>query len=532
MNDDARWMGSALALAARGRGRTAPNPAVGCVIVKDGHVIGRGWTQPGGRPHAEAGALAQAGDLARGATAYVTLEPCAHVSTRGPACADLLIAAGVARVVIAATDPDPRTAGAGAARIEAAGIAVTSGVRAAEAAAQNPGFFSRMARGRPFVTLKLALSLDGCLALNDGRSRWITGAAARAHAHRERALADLIVVGRGTLEADDPALDVRLAGLEDRAPRAAVLSRSLNDLPPSKLATTGATLPISMPMRRCSTCSSKAVRGWRPNCSPPTASTGCSSTAPPSSSAASPASAISACPIWPTRTVVGFPPASPNSPPTAQRFTCARRSARFARMFTGIITDIGTVESATQRADLRVVITSGYDMAGVAIGASIACSGVCLTVVEKGAGWFAVDASHETLSKSAPGHFVAGAKLNLERALKVGDELGGHIVTGHVDAVATVARRWTDGGSIGFEFAAPRIQGACIAAKGSITIDGVSLTVNAVHDTPEATLFTVNIIPHTAKWTTLGALAVGDSVNIEIDVLARYLERMRESLAN
>lgn len=201
-------------------------------------------------------------------------------------------------------------------------------------------------------------------------------------------------------------------------------------------------------------------------------------------------------------------------------------------MFTGIITDIGTVESATQRADLRVVITSGYDMAGVAIGASIACSGVCLTVVEKGAGWFAVDASHETLSKSAPGHFVAGAKLNLERALKVGDELGGHIVTGHVDAVATVARRWTDGGSIGFEFAAPRIQGACIAAKGSITIDGVSLTVNAVHDTPEATLFTVNIIPHTAEWTTLGALAVGDSVNIEIDVLARYLERMRESLAN
>ena len=242
MNDDARWMGSALALAARGRGRTAPNPAVGCVIVAGGHVIGRGWTQPGGRPHAEAGALAQAGDLARGATAYVTLEPCAHVSTRGPACADLLIAAGVARVVIAATDPDPRTAGAGAARIEAAGIAVTSGVRAAEAAAQNPGFFSRMARGRPFVTLKLALSLDGCLALNDGRSRWITGAAARAHAHRERALADLIVVGRGTLEADDPALDVRLAGLEDRAPRAAVLSRSLNDLPPSKLATTGATL--------------------------------------------------------------------------------------------------------------------------------------------------------------------------------------------------------------------------------------------------------------------------------------------------
>ena len=201
-------------------------------------------------------------------------------------------------------------------------------------------------------------------------------------------------------------------------------------------------------------------------------------------------------------------------------------------MFTGIITDIGTVESATQRADLRVVITSGYDMAGVAIGASIACSGVCLTVVEKGAGWFAVDASHETLTASAPGHFVAGARLNLERALKVGDELGGHIVTGHVDAVARVAKRWEDGGSTGLEFAAPRAQGACIAAKGSVTVDGVSLTVNVVRDEPAETHFTVNIIPHTAQWTTLGALAIGDGVNIEIDVLARYLERMREALAS
>ncbi|MGL4541070.1 MAG: riboflavin synthase [Polymorphobacter sp.] len=201
-------------------------------------------------------------------------------------------------------------------------------------------------------------------------------------------------------------------------------------------------------------------------------------------------------------------------------------------MFTGIITDIGTVQSATQRADLRLVITSGYDMATVAIGASIACSGVCLTVVEKGAGWFAVDASHETLAVAAPGHFVAGARLNLERALKVGDELGGHIVTGHVDAVAQVVRRWEDGGSIGFEFAAPRAPGACIAAKGSVTVDGVSLTVNVVHDQAADTHFTVNIIPHTAEWTTLGALKLGDAVNIEIDVLARYLERMRDSLAN
>lgn len=199
-------------------------------------------------------------------------------------------------------------------------------------------------------------------------------------------------------------------------------------------------------------------------------------------------------------------------------------------MFTGIITDIGTVETVDQRADLRIRIGTAYDMATVAIGASIACSGVCLTVIEKGPGWFAVDASHETLAKSAPDHFVAGARLNLERALKVGDELGGHIVTGHVDGVAETARRWADGGSTGLEFVLPRALGAFIAAKGSVTVDGVSLTVNEVRDPADSTHFTVNIIPHTAEWTTLGALQPGDRVNIEIDVLARYLGRMKDAL--
>lgn len=221
---DSRWMGAALALSQRGVGRTAPNPSVGCVIVADGRVIGRGWTQPGGRPHAEAMALAQAGDAARGAIAYVTLEPCAHVSPRGPACADALVAAGVARVVIAAGDPDPRTNGEGIARLKAAGITVTSGVQCAEAEAVMAGFFSRLRRGRPHITLKLAVSLDGSVALASGESQWITGPRARAHAHLERARADLILVGRGTLSADNPRLDVRLPGLEDRSPMMAVMS--------------------------------------------------------------------------------------------------------------------------------------------------------------------------------------------------------------------------------------------------------------------------------------------------------------------
>jgi diaminohydroxyphosphoribosylaminopyrimidine deaminase/5-amino-6-(5-phosphoribosylamino)uracil reductase len=219
-------MGAALALAERARGRTAPNPNVGCVIVREGRVVGRGWTQPGGRPHAEAMALTQAGDAAPGATAYVTLEPCAHDSPRGPACADSLVAAGLARTVIALRDPDSRTNGRGIARLEAAGIAVTTGIRAGEAERSMAGFLTRRALGRPFVTLKLATSLDGCIALANGTSRWITGPRARQHAHLERARHEAILVGRGTLEADAPMLDVRVPGLEDRSPRRILLSSS------------------------------------------------------------------------------------------------------------------------------------------------------------------------------------------------------------------------------------------------------------------------------------------------------------------
>ena len=224
-------MGAALALAERGRGRTAPNPNVGCVIVRDGRVVGRGWTQVGGRPHAEAMGLAEAGAGARGATAYVTLEPCAHQSPRGPACSDLLIEAGVARVVAALEDPDARTAGQGFARLEAAGIAVTRSVRANEARRSMAGFLTRQARDRPHVTLKLATSLDGSIAMADGSSRWITGPQARAHAHLERSRHEAILVGRGTYDADAPRLDVRLPGLEARGPMCVLLSSTVQDLP-------------------------------------------------------------------------------------------------------------------------------------------------------------------------------------------------------------------------------------------------------------------------------------------------------------
>ena len=222
--DDARWMAAAITLASRGQGLTAPNPNVGCILVKGGRIVGRGWTQPGGRPHVEAMALANAGTAARGATAYVTLEPCAHESVRGGACADALIAAGVAAVVTALTDPDPRTAGAGHDRLRAAGVAVREGVASDAARDSMAPWLSRQTRGRPFVTLKLATSLDGCIALADGQSRWITGARARAHAHLERARHDAILVGRGTFDTDAPTLDVRLPGLEARSPRRILLT--------------------------------------------------------------------------------------------------------------------------------------------------------------------------------------------------------------------------------------------------------------------------------------------------------------------
>jgi riboflavin synthase len=198
-------------------------------------------------------------------------------------------------------------------------------------------------------------------------------------------------------------------------------------------------------------------------------------------------------------------------------------------MFTGIITDIGTITSVDQRGDLRIVISCHYDMDDVAIGASIACSGVCLTVVDKGEGYFAVDASAETISRTAKGLWQSGARLNLERALKVGDELGGHIVTGHVDGVGEIVESDPVGDSWKVVVEAPASLAAYIAAKGSITVDGISLTVNDIADQSSGMArFTLNIIPHTAQMTTLDTLAVGRQVNLEIDVLARYLKRMED----
>lgn len=201
-------------------------------------------------------------------------------------------------------------------------------------------------------------------------------------------------------------------------------------------------------------------------------------------------------------------------------------------MFTGIITDVGSVKSIERTGDARITLKTVFDMDSVDIGASIACSGVCLTVVDKGTdnggNWFAVDASGETLSCSSLGDWQAGTRVNLERALKIGDELGGHIVTGHVDGVGEIRSIIPEGDSIRMRFSAPDSLAKYIAEKGSVTIDGVSLTVNEVNDTVDGTIFGINIIPHTQEKTAFAKAQVGDRVNLEIDILARYVARMNE----
>ncbi|MCA8884443.1 MAG: bifunctional diaminohydroxyphosphoribosylaminopyrimidine deaminase/5-amino-6-(5-phosphoribosylamino)uracil reductase RibD [Rhodobacteraceae bacterium] len=235
-------MHHALRLGARGLGRCWPNPAVGCVLVRNGRVVGRGWTQPGGRPHAEPVALAQAGDRARGATAYVTLEPCAHTGATPP-CADALIAAGVARVVVALGDPDPRVDGGGIERLRRAGIEVMTGVCATAARDSHDGFLRRVTEGRPMVTLKLASSFDGRIATASGESQWITGPDARRLVHAERATHDAVMVGAGTARADDPSLTVRGMGVTQQPVRV-VVSTGL-DLPEdSVLARTAHEIPL------------------------------------------------------------------------------------------------------------------------------------------------------------------------------------------------------------------------------------------------------------------------------------------------
>lgn len=565
---DQDFMRMALVMAKRGLGATAANPSVGAVIVDpaDSRVIARGWTQPGGRPHAETHALQQAGTSARGATMYVTLEPCSHHG-RTPPCADSVIAAGIARVVVGVEDPDLRVSGRGLQRLREAGITVETGVLGEACRRMAMGHIARVTRNRPFVQIKLAVGSDGLVPRGGGgKPAWITGAQARARAHLMRAEADAILVGSGTAAADNPDLTCRLPGLEARSPLRIVLDTNFTLRPDSRLMQTAASVPVLV---FCSIEKAADQSGFGVGSAIEVAGVARSANGdgldlvqvlqilagrgisrllveggPAVAAAFIELGLADECVIMRGATPVGVA----NGMLAFGRDDIARvaehaewrlQSREAAGtdiiehywfegqkpMFTGLVTDIGEVVA---RDGGRLTIRSGYLPASIALGASICCGGCCLTVTGIRADGhiseFTVDVSNETLSKTTLGLWKPGAKINLERSLKAGDDLGGHVVSGHVDGVASVIGVSADGDSRRFVLEAPVDLARFIAPKGSIALDGTSLTVNEV----DGNRFGVNLIPHSLGATTWGSTTVGDKVNVEVDMFARYVARLME----
>ena len=568
MNTDERWMAYALALGRRNLGATAENPAVGCAIVKNGALVGAGWTSRGGRPHGEVNALKMSGDDAQGATAYVTLEPCNHQG-QTPPCSQALIKAGIARVVIACTDPDVRVAGQGLAVLANAGITVETGVLADVARRDLCGFLQRKTLGRPHVMLKLAVSADGKITAERGKPTQITGPQVKARVHLMRAGADAILVGVSTVKADDPDLTCRLPGMSDRSPVRVVSDTRLTIPLASKLVKSAKQVPVWI--LTCSGADELKAQALR---AAGVTLVYCAATLQGKvdlhdamlrlggrgisqvmaeggahmAEALLHAELIDEVNLFTAPGKLGpqgldaLAGTDPRNVTASERFcqgnkeklgadtlTAYHRAAKEKAMFTGLVTDIGEAISIQQGGSVRMEIACNYDAATIAIGASIACSGACLTVVEThknkdGRTVFAVDASPETLDKTSLGAWRQGTRINLERAMKLGDEIGGHLVSGHVDGCAEIVSVTAAGDSSIYRFRAPDELARFIAPKGSITLDGTSLTVNDV----EGSEFTVNIIPHTQSVTTWGQLAKGAIVNIEIDMLARYVARLTD----
>ena len=565
---DAHYMAQALLMARRGLGRTGANPSVGAIIVdpNSGDIIARGTTADTGRPHAETIAIARARGRAKGATLYVTLEPCSHFG-RTPPCADAVIAAGLARVVVGIEDPDLRVSGRGIERLRTAGIEVDVGVRAGECRSVTLGHISRVTRNRPFVQIKLAVGADGLVPRGRaGHPVFVTGPEARAQAHLLRAQSDAILVGIGTAVADDPDLTCRLPGLREQSPVRVVLDSDFQLSADSQLMRSAGEVPVMV-----FTTAQAAARHIERSPGQPIEVVPVARAAsghgldltqvvqvlagrgitrllveggPTIAGAFLDAGLVDQCVIMRAPTPVG----ATNGQPAFGRDGVERivNSAGWQHlstasvgcdtidvyefegrkaMFTGLITDVGEVVA---REGGRITIRSGYQPASIALGASICCDGCCLTATSVKAhghvSEFTVDVSNETLSKTTLQSWAPGRKVNLERSLKAGDELGGHIVSGHVDGTARIVEIREDGDSRRFVLEAPSNLAQFIAPKGSISLDGTSLTVNEV----AANRFGVNLIPHSLSVTTWGRKSVGDSINIEIDMFARYVARLME----
>ena len=456
---DARFMAAALSLGRRGLGRTAPNPSVGALVVRDGIIVGRGCTGDGGRPHGERTALDQAGEAARGATLYVTLEPCSHHG-RTPPCCEAIVAAGIARVVYAIDDPNPLVAGQGAAYCRAHGLVVDGGAGAAQARRDHLGHIRRMTEHRPMVTLKLAETADGFVAGGPHDPRLaITGAAANGAVHVLRAMHDAIMVGSGTVVADDPLMTVRLPGLAAK-PLRIVLDRDLSLSARSRVMLTAAEAPTLVVAGEAATCPAalSGVEILRAPVGPDgrldlgavlvlLAARGVTRILSEGGPRVAEHLLAHSLVDGPHAVHVAETPGRRRRRPGLElgranrhrpRLHDARRASDRRRplapllhrglMFTGLVTDVGTIEHVAEGASLkRVRLRSGYPAEGIALGASIACGGPCLTVVsaEPAAegSIFAVEVGAETLARTTARSWREGTRLNLERSLRIGDEL-------------------------------------------------------------------------------------------------------------
>ncbi|WP_432547067.1 bifunctional diaminohydroxyphosphoribosylaminopyrimidine deaminase/5-amino-6-(5-phosphoribosylamino)uracil reductase RibD [Kineococcus sp. SYSU DK004] len=556
---EVRAMRRALDLARRGP-VTGPNPRVGCVLLDaDGAPLAEGHHAGAGTPHAEVAALAdlaaRAGGSAAGLTAVVTLEPCRHTGRSGP-CTDALTRAGVTRVVVGSPDPNPRAAG-GAEVLRGRGVDVVVGVLEEEARALNERWAAAVARGRPWVTWKVATTLDGRSAAADGTSRWITSAAARADVHRLRAEHDAVLVGTGTALADDPSLTVRRDGRVD-GPQPLRVVVGAREVPAGARLRDGDAPLLHLrthdPVRALEALGAREVRTvlleggprlaaafWRAGVVDEVVAY-----LAPALLGAGPAAVgdlgvtsmpgiarlrvhdvarvgddvrLVARPAVPTR------PTRPTGPTDPSHPSAPRRSA----VFTGIVEEVGEVVAVEAGDDSARLTLRGPLVTSDAVhGASIAVDGVCLTVVEQPTpDTFTVDVMRETLVRSSLRDAAPGRLVNLERAMAAGGRFGGHVVQGHVDGTGTVTAR-----TPGERWEVVRVGIApelarYVVEKGSVTVDGTSLTVSAVSavDDP-APWFEVSLIPTTLEATTLGAKPAGSVVNLEVDVLAKYVERM------
>ena len=552
--DDGQYMEEAFALAERGRGGTHPNPLVGAVLVKDGEVVGRGWHLAPGEPHAEANALAEAGERARGATLYCTLEPCSHHG-KTPPCADALVAAGVAKAVVALDDPNPQVDGRGLRKLREGGVTVEMAGEtwAARAREQNAPFIKFHRTGLPLVTYKAAITLDGKVAAAGGDARWISCLDSRRAVHELRSRVDAVMVGAGTVRRDDPELTVRLTDGRDpvrvvvthdgalppgakvlataRHARTIVVADQATDATRRLLETRGAELlevgdgglhgrPGGA--RRDGT-PRHPVRG-RPHARRRTARR---RTHRPRAAVRGAAHrrARRARPVRGAGRDGGrrrLAAAGRHLATGLRRLAAQRHHRAQGRLtvFTGIVEEVGTLRGVRPgAASVALDIAASAITGDAAVGDSILTDGVCLTVTSLRADGFTADAMPETVRRTTLSERRPGDRLNLERAMTLSSRLGGHLVSGHIDGVGTVRSVTPEDNAVVLEIEAPEAVSRVTVDQGSIALDGVSLTVVAV----AGDRIRVSLIPHTAAITTLGRLTTGSRVNLEADVIAKYV---------